>query len=158
MRRIALSPIVILAILLLVEMHPGDGERQPVFFSPIPLLWESAWHQVPASRSEARMVAAAHATRTLNCPMLVSVELGDPYDLTSVEDGVRSQRHQRHGRAASGAADGSPVAVKRLQLKAETAEMGVRSRFSERGQNRRHKPLCKNDLGPRKSLVPKIEI
>jgi hypothetical protein len=92
MRRIALYPIVVPAILLLVQIRPGDGELHLVVFSPIPALWENAWHpdwpQVPAGRSEARMVAA-HATRTRNCPMLLSVELGDPYDLTSVEDGVQ---------------------------------------------------------------------
>lgn len=90
-RRIVLSLLVLLAILIVAQRRLSNGE-QPVPSDALPALWESAEHGSgePGTRfRRGTLVAAGASTPAMNCAIMISTRRDNPFTLTSVENGVR---------------------------------------------------------------------
>lgn len=75
MRRLALLMLVVPAIVIVAEYRLSDGEPHGPA-DPIPALWADASHD------------GAKSPVAANCPFLLSLDLGDPFRLTSPDRGV----------------------------------------------------------------------
>jgi hypothetical protein len=89
-RRAIFGLLVVLAVMVMSH-RTSDGERNPGQ-SWIPPLWSEAVHSDwPNARpSEGRVVTVVNTGNPrMNCPIVLSVDLQNPYRLTSLEDGVQ---------------------------------------------------------------------
>jgi hypothetical protein len=89
-RRVVFGLLVVLAILVM-NRRITDDPRQ-MGNDRVPPLWSEAVHSdwPDARSSEGKLVTVVNtADPPVNCPIVVSLDLQNPYRLTSIEDGVQ---------------------------------------------------------------------
>jgi hypothetical protein len=87
LRRIVFAVAVALMVVLVGERQLDDGMRVLAGYDPVPPLWEEAAHPARPILSIDAHEAARRSN--VNCPLVTSLDLQNPFPFTPVDKGVR---------------------------------------------------------------------